>query len=408
MPNEDGKDRPAPSLPEGAAPITKSPQRRAKLHREWFARIRIREDRLARLWVSNLAAHDVVVWSKKEKRWVALLAVPELRSALERAEAELPKDGKRVPSIAPTTVGRPPESLPPAPPLALMDPVAAGLGELRLRSIAQSQGAGLVAPGRVSYPPMLPPRAVGEWTAQRRQRTQSRQRDLRATPQPWHWRALERIAWVAAGVVGMFVVSSAGSTTENGARLEPAALLLTADYLDPIAQRSNDTGNAATLAELLIGSPQQCQSRPAPCPSATNTPALEPQVEERGRETASPALRRPMTESPPRLRALPAQRATPEAPTSDAQVPPDQVPLDLNFPAIRAALFNAAALARACPGENVSGKTVVTFEPNGTVRSVDIPLLIGERPDRNCIVRAFKALRVPPFTGRAVAVKKDF
>jgi hypothetical protein len=84
------------------------------------------------------------------------------------------------------------------------------------------------------------------------------------------------------------------------------------------------------------------------------------------------------------------------------------VPPDLNFPAIRAALFNAAAVARTCPGESISGKTVVTFEPNGTVRSVDIPLLIGDRPDRNCIVRSFKALRVPPFTGRAVAVKKDF
>jgi hypothetical protein len=51
----------------------------------WYARLRIRDDRLAKLWAWKLAEHDVIVWSESDERWKQLLAVPELRAAVRKA-----------------------------------------------------------------------------------------------------------------------------------------------------------------------------------------------------------------------------------------------------------------------------------------------------------------------------------
>ena len=85
-----------------------------------------------------------------------------------------------------------------------------------------------------------------------------------------------------------------------------------------------------------------------------------------------------------------------------------EVPENFDFAAARIALINAAINARSCPGSNLRGKAIVTFDPSGQARAVDIPLLIGDGADRDCIARTFKGVHVPRFTGGAVAVKKDF
>lgn len=53
--------------------------------RKWYVRLRIRDDRLAKLWVWKLADHDAIVWSESDERWKKLLAVPELRAAVRQA-----------------------------------------------------------------------------------------------------------------------------------------------------------------------------------------------------------------------------------------------------------------------------------------------------------------------------------
>ncbi len=53
--------------------------------RMWYVRLRIRDDRLAKLWVWKLADHDAIVWSESDERWKRLLAVPELRAAVRSA-----------------------------------------------------------------------------------------------------------------------------------------------------------------------------------------------------------------------------------------------------------------------------------------------------------------------------------
>jgi len=55
--------------------------------RMWYVRLKIRDDRLAKLWAWKLAEHDVIVWSETEDRWKQLLAVPELRAAVRKATA---------------------------------------------------------------------------------------------------------------------------------------------------------------------------------------------------------------------------------------------------------------------------------------------------------------------------------
>lgn len=55
--------------------------------RMWYVRLKIRDDRLAKLWAWKLAEHDVIVWSEAEDRWKQLLAVPELRAAVRKATA---------------------------------------------------------------------------------------------------------------------------------------------------------------------------------------------------------------------------------------------------------------------------------------------------------------------------------
>jgi hypothetical protein len=201
----------------------------------------------------------------------------------------------------------------------------------------------------------------------------------------------------------MFVVSSAGSTDERAAREQAIAILLSADRPDPHVDNTGAVRHLPTPGELLIGLPQQCLERPVPNAPISTVTESEPPFEEPSRNVATQPRLRTTAGVAPRPHNVAEERPSRETYATEAEVP-----TDLNFPAIRAALFNAAALARACPGENISGKTVVTFDTNGTVRTVEIPLLVGERPDRRCIVHAFKLVRVPPFSGRPVAVKKDF
>jgi hypothetical protein len=349
---------------------------------------------------------------------VALLAVPELRRALDAADSELPTqsraDDRRTSTVPPSNLSQPPASLPPAPPLSLLNPAAAGVGELRLRSIAQGQDLGVGRSKTVSRTGLARlqrlerealPKSSQLAHGQRNAQSRLGGRVARQTTNSgrWHWRAFERVAWAAAGVVAVFVVSGSGSADEKSERHEPPALLLAADRLDPVWGAGQAGGTPPSLAESLLGPRQQClvhtdYCQPTPATSGNQARAEEPTRD--GSPTARPqttsaSSQRGRVAAPPRVALGQSQQQS-------------ETTSDFNFDAIRAALYNAAALARSCRGNGIRGKAIVTFEPGGSVRSVDIPLLIGDKPDRACIVRAFKNLRVPPYSGQAVAVKKDF
>lgn len=79
--------------------------------RMWYVRLRIRDDRLAKLWVWKLAEHDAIVWSESEDRWKKLLAIPELRAAVRQATASA-FARKRLASELPPAPSASPESGP--------------------------------------------------------------------------------------------------------------------------------------------------------------------------------------------------------------------------------------------------------------------------------------------------------
>ena len=78
--------------------------------RMWYVRLKIRDDRLAKLWAWKLAEHDVIVWSEAEDRWKQLLAVPELRAAVRKATASAFARKSAPPPALPAPHVGPPDS----------------------------------------------------------------------------------------------------------------------------------------------------------------------------------------------------------------------------------------------------------------------------------------------------------
>ena len=376
--------------------------------REWFARLRIREDRLARLWVANLTSRDVVVWSPKEKRWVALLGVPELRNALKIAEQERAANPRSVvsrpPSIPPTRLSQPPTQLPPSPPPPIPRTTSVSIaGELRLLSIAQGTTRSTPETSRASVLPAAPPvpshRRLNEaWAEHFARKTQPANRRF----QRWPWKALERVLWVAAGVGLVLALSGVGSADETSNGLAPATFVVTADLNRESSYSRTNTDSFARWFEA----PQQRTLLDPPVGRTTTNvnegrqsdTLTTPQAQNEPGEGAS--------STKPRTKAAVFPRSAGES----NPVPPKELkePQDFDLPTARIALINAVANAKGCPGSGVQGKVIVTFDPSGFARAVDIPLLIGDGVDRDCIARVFKSVRVPVFTGGAVAVKKDF
>lgn len=402
--------------------------------REWFARLRIREDRLAKLWVSHLTSRDVVVWSPKEKRWVAMLAVPELRQAIQATELDRASNPRSVaarPSYpSEPRLSRPPGSLPPAPPPPLrVANQTSTAGELRLQSIAQEPhrpARGTTETSRASRPPSdrkptsEPRRTPDYYHSSLDEDTYS----TRGTMSRWSLRAAERLLWMGSGSLLLLVLSSRGSSDEASKQFEPAKYVVAADETDGEA-RAKASRRAETLDDSTAPTATSDGGKsPLPPPtaadgsrddSASESKAEAPQVSEDGaaqpalsphaNETARATLGEVTRPTTPKLKSHVPQFLR-ESVESALQVP--GVPRDFDFSSARVALLQAANDARACPGSRLSGKAIVTFDPSGRARAVDIPVLIGDGADRDCIARAFKAVRVPQFTGGAVAVKKDF
>jgi len=426
-----------PLLPQRTAPTNRAPEpqvtRKARKPepREWFARLRIREDRLARLWVANLASRDVVVWSHKEKRWVALLGVPELRDALKAAEQERANNPRSVAgrpsSVPPTRLSQPPASLPPSPPPTwLRTTTVSTAGELRLQSIAQDAMAASLgrtkAVSRATIPPSTPSSSRQRLASYSRSyglgQSPLRESSLKIRASRWHWLAIERMLWVLGGALFVLALSAANANDEHSTPFEPASVVLAADVnaLPEIDNAGATARNDPTVAKSPWFGDLQIQTPLVP----SGCPSLQSVAESRERLPQDPMRRDDVRQGDGERTTVETDsghstttKAHPHVPAflreavqASAQQP--EIQEDFDFAAARIALINAAINARSCPGSNLRGKAIVTFDPSGQARAVDIPLLIGDGVDRDCIARTFKGVHVPKFTGGAVAVKKDF
>lgn len=72
-------DRAATAEESSIRPPPREPHEQGDL---WYVRLRLREDRIARLWVDQQTERDVLVWRDDTESWAPLLTVPQLRNAL--------------------------------------------------------------------------------------------------------------------------------------------------------------------------------------------------------------------------------------------------------------------------------------------------------------------------------------
>jgi hypothetical protein len=112
----------------------------------------------------------------------------------------------------------------------------------------------------------------------------------------------------------------------------------------------------------------------------------------------------------PQPEAVTLDDQDPPAPPKQPEAPPeDRGPL--NRGAALSALATAGGRARACGEEGGpvgSGRAMVTFSPEGPVSNVTVPAPFAGTSVGTCIATAFRAARVPAFTGSAVTLPGSF
>jgi len=224
--------------------------------------------------------------------------------------------------------------------------------------------------------------------------------------------------WVLGGALFVVALSAANANDEHSTPFEPASVVLAADVNAlPEIDNAGTTGrNGPTVAKSPWFGDLQNQTPlvPSGCPSlqaVAESREMLPQDSGRRDDVRQGDGDRATAETDAgHSTTTKAHSHVPAFLREAVQASAQQleVPENFDFAAARIALINAAINARSCPGSNLRGKAIVTFDPSGQARAVDIPLLIGDGADRDCIARTFKGVHVPRFTGGAVAVKKDF
>ena len=81
-------------------------------------------------------------------------------------------------------------------------------------------------------------------------------------------------------------------------------------------------------------------------------------------------------------------------------------PGPVNRAALAQAASQAASAATSCDSGPRRGRAAVTFAPSGNVMSVNLIQSFGDVAVNGCVLRAFGRVRIPPFTGDPVEVRK--
>jgi len=409
--------------------------------RLWYVRLRIRDDRLAKIWAWNLAEHDAIVWSDAEERWKQLLAVPELRTAVRKATtsafartraASEPPPNAIVPSRQPTLIDIEVEDTSRR---REWSPKPAASRDDEPTRVRQHPGSGIpihvdpflqalttsIPPAVLTNPPPDIPRAprlpsfahpsdapapailiqnpenaaVGFGTRHRHafRRLESALTGTNARNVGW---ALLPVVCAAVFAIVLY----RGSDSGRGGGVNAASVTSDATYLDWLL---DERSLSEKLATKLVGAGPVCsgQAQVNESPSIISPEQLPP-IASYGHNEGSGAVHRKPT-GVPALRNQSSEKHPAQPPKSGAADSNDFDP-----DAARTALRFAIARARNCSNAGVSGSVLVTFAPGGTVRGVQIAQLVGDDVDPSCITRAFSVSRVPPFTGSAVTVRKSF
>jgi hypothetical protein len=145
--------------------------------------------------------------------------------------------------------------------------------------------------------------------------------------------------------------------------------------------------------------------------SSTKNQAMTTKTSRPTAETQAPPALLPRTSAPaqpPPERPPPAATMQAPAPASPA-APEVEVAAEFDRGAAMQALRQAGDTAKSCPlGANVSEapRVAVTFARSGSVSDVVVEGPLANPVASSCIVGKFRGLRVPPFRGSSVTVRK--
>ncbi len=431
--------------------LTVSNDRESDDSRMWYVRLRIRDDRLAKIWAWNLAEHDAIVWSDSEDRWKQLLAVPELRAAVRKettsafvrqrttSDAPPPMAASKVPALVdieseeiPTQAQRQaerssspqedneptrvrlyvPNSRVPAP----VDPFLQALTTSIPPAVITNPAPEI--PRAPKLPTFETEQVVQKSTVQAAaqsgvagwERVRRRSRWIRSFESFRANATVKNMGWALLPVLGAAVFAVAlnrSAESSSSARYASSPTPADGTYLDWLVEKNQ---LAQTLATKLVGAAPVCSgavSTPA-APGILAPEQLAPVTEsEHGsarvsRWRASPAGGAARSRAPEKASNLTGKAGVSASAVSAAGSS------DFDRDAARTALRFAIARAKNCSNAGVSGTAMVTFASSGTVQGVQILQLVGDDVDPSCVSRAFSVSRVPPFVGSAVTVRKNF
>jgi len=92
--------------------------------------------------------------------------------------------------------------------------------------------------------------------------------------------------------------------------------------------------------------------------------------------------------------------------TSVRETPKSKPAGPVNRAALAQAASQAASAATSCDSGPRRGRAAVTFAPSGNVMAVTLIQSFGDVAVNGCVLRAFGRVRIPPFTGDPVEVRK--
>lgn len=221
----------------------------------------------------------------------------------------------------------------------------------------------------------------------------------------WKW-AAGGIGLCAVAAAGWWGVQAAASGPHN--TNEPVAEA--PPVVAPPAEPAPPSEPVAAAVPPSEPAPPAASAEPAPAESATAAPS-EP-APAASAEPAPPAADTPQ----PAATAAPSARPTntkgkakPEKKVASAAKPKGGVVgLPFNKAAAKDALTAASNQVGSCKGASGSGKVQLTFAPSGKVSNASITSGTFPGGVSACILRQFRAARVPPFGGLPVSVAKSF
>jgi hypothetical protein len=179
-------------------------------------------------------------------------------------------------------------------------------------------------------------------------------------------------------------VATPGAAKPNAEpnRVPPPCPVGNGESSSKTAESSSDTPRVS-LETLPLERGGRARSEAA----ASRSEASEQRVQSRGRTTRTESVK---------LASMPLER-----PASKSK-PPGPV----NRAALAQAASQAASAATSCDSGPRRGRAAVTFAPSGNVMSVNLIQSFGDVAVNGCVLRAFGRVRVPPFTGDPVEVRK--